>query len=197
MGLFDRKMKDPVAGTARVVDNDGLHNRPGQVMACPLDLVVEAEGVPAYQVHIKVHPKFGKWPEIDQILPVIIDRSDLTRVEIVWDQIPSLSDRLTKDRAIRLNVAEHSTTGGSAPLGTPADAARDFMRQAIADPAAFIETMRSQTRAPSSPDGVPGTPVATTPADPVDQLSKLADLRDRGVLTDSEFESQKRRILGT
>ncbi len=31
--------------------------------------------------------------------------------------------------------------------------------------------------------------------DPVEQLSKLADLRDRGVLTDAEFESQKAKIL--
>jgi ABC-type multidrug transport system fused ATPase/permease subunit len=30
---------------------------------------------------------------------------------------------------------------------------------------------------------------------PADQLSKLADLRDRGVLSDAEFEAQKSRIL--
>jgi hypothetical protein len=38
---------------------------------------------------------------------------------------------------------------------------------------------------------------ASQPAsDPVDQLAKLADLRDRGIVTDAEFEMQKRRILG-
>jgi Short C-terminal domain/Phospholipase_D-nuclease N-terminal len=30
---------------------------------------------------------------------------------------------------------------------------------------------------------------------PADQLTKLADLRDRGVLSDAEFEAQKSRIL--
>jgi hypothetical protein len=29
-----------------------------------------------------------------------------------------------------------------------------------------------------------------------DEIAKLADLRDRGVLSDTEFENQKRRILG-
>ncbi|HUZ28971.1 MAG TPA: SHOCT domain-containing protein [Solirubrobacteraceae bacterium] len=31
--------------------------------------------------------------------------------------------------------------------------------------------------------------------DVADQLTKLADLRDRGVLSDAEFETQKAKIL--
>jgi hypothetical protein len=34
------------------------------------------------------------------------------------------------------------------------------------------------------------------PIDIAEQLEKLADLRDRGVLTDAEFEDQKQRLLG-
>jgi len=30
----------------------------------------------------------------------------------------------------------------------------------------------------------------------VDALSKLADLRDRGALTDAEFQGQKQKLLG-
>ncbi len=30
-----------------------------------------------------------------------------------------------------------------------------------------------------------------------DQLTKLADLKDKGVLTDAEFESQKAKILSS
>jgi Short C-terminal domain/Phospholipase_D-nuclease N-terminal len=33
-------------------------------------------------------------------------------------------------------------------------------------------------------------------ASAADQLSKLADLRDRGVISDSDFEQQKAKILG-
>jgi uncharacterized membrane protein len=36
---------------------------------------------------------------------------------------------------------------------------------------------------------------AADPQSPADQLTKLADLHDRGVITDAEFESQKAKIL--
>ena len=53
--------------------------------------------------------------------------------------------------------------------------------------AAIQETM--STAFSQAPGGAPGTEVA-------DQLSKLADLRNRGVLTDAEFEVQKAKLLG-
>ena len=37
---------------------------------------------------------------------------------------------------------------------------------------------------------------AAGPQSSADQLAKLADLRDRGVITDAEFESEKAKILG-
>jgi hypothetical protein len=36
---------------------------------------------------------------------------------------------------------------------------------------------------------------AGTGADPTQQLAKLADLKQQGVITDAEFESQKAKIL--
>jgi len=41
-----------------------------------------------------------------------------------------------------------------------------------------------------------GTPMMAAP-DPLDQIKKLADLRDRGVLTDEEFATQKARLLNS
>ena len=37
--------------------------------------------------------------------------------------------------------------------------------------------------------------VAESPASTADQLAKLADLRDRGVITDAEFEREKAKVL--
>ena len=37
---------------------------------------------------------------------------------------------------------------------------------------------------------------ASAPVDLVDRVAKLADLRDRGALTEDEFQAQKKRILG-
>ena len=40
-----------------------------------------------------------------------------------------------------------------------------------------------------------GQATATAP-DVADELGKLADLRDRGVLTEAEFQQQKAKLLG-
>ncbi len=39
--------------------------------------------------------------------------------------------------------------------------------------------------------------VAADTASPADQLAKLAQLKDRGVLTDAEFEAQKAKVLAS
>jgi hypothetical protein len=39
--------------------------------------------------------------------------------------------------------------------------------------------------------------IAGSPASTADELEKLASLRDRGVISDAEFQVQKARILGT
>lgn len=200
MALFERKMQDPVPGTARVVDNDGLHSLPGQAVHCPLDLMVEAEGIPAYMVHIKVRPKTGKWPEINQVLPVVLDRGNPARVEIVWDQVQSLQDRVQMRTARRLDDARQAVASGSASDAPAGDGSpQDLMRQALANPAVFAEKMRAQGMASAGlPRGAQAAaaPAASAPVDLVDRVAKLADLRDRGALTEDEFQAQKKRILG-
>jgi putative oligomerization/nucleic acid binding protein len=61
------------------------------------------------------------------------------------------------------------------------------------------EQMREQLAAQQLPTGVsmglPGGLGQAPPSDPVDALAKLADLRDRGVLSEAEFQTQKTRIL--
>ena len=116
MALFDRKMHDAVPAVARVVDNDGLKSLPGKAVHCPLDLMVEAEGMSAYMVHVTVRPKTGKWPEINQLLPVILDRSNPSRVEILWDQVPSLQDKVQLRRAGRIDAAKQAVADGSAKV---------------------------------------------------------------------------------
>ncbi|MFE6756716.1 SHOCT domain-containing protein [Streptomyces sp. NPDC057684] len=50
--------------------------------------------------------------------------------------------------------------------------------------------------APAAPPAAPPTaPLVTDMTNKIEQLKQLGDLRDQGVLTDSEFEEQKRRLL--
>jgi hypothetical protein len=52
----------------------------------------------------------------------------------------------------------------------------------------------------AQPQYVQQAPVAPTPADAttqrIEQLKQLGELKAQGVLTEAEFEEQKRRILG-
>lgn len=43
----------------------------------------------------------------------------------------------------------------------------------------------------------PPQPVPAAAPDPIAQLKDLADLRDKGILTDAEFQAQKAKILGS
>jgi len=50
-----------------------------------------------------------------------------------------------------------------------------------------------QTQAPAPVAVAPAAP----PVDMVAQLQGLADLRDKGILTEAEFETQKAKVLAT
>ena len=60
---------------------------------------------------------------------------------------------------------------------------------------------QAREQQPSAPPAAPApAPAAPAPApdagaDVVGQLKQLADLKDRGALTDAEFQAQKARIL--
>lgn len=49
---------------------------------------------------------------------------------------------------------------------------------------------------PRKPAPVPAPSVVKTDSNRLEQLQKLADFKDQGVLTDEEFQAEKRRLLG-
>ncbi|MFF4399552.1 SHOCT domain-containing protein [Streptomyces sp. NPDC001480] len=49
---------------------------------------------------------------------------------------------------------------------------------------------------PAAPPPAVSQPVTDDMTDKIDQLKQLADLKAQGVLTEEEFEAQKRRVLG-
>lgn len=56
----------------------------------------------------------------------------------------------------------------------------------------------SQDAAPAAAAPAPPAPAApaSSTTDPLAQLKELGELKSQGILTDAEFEDQKRRILG-
>ncbi|MFG2896577.1 SHOCT domain-containing protein [Streptomyces zaomyceticus] len=62
--------------------------------------------------------------------------------------------------------------------------------------AAQQEPQQPQYAAPPPPPPAPAAPPASADmSSKIDQLKQLGELKDQGVLTESEFEEQKRRIL--
>lgn len=64
--------------------------------------------------------------------------------------------------------------------------------EVLKDMGPILSLVRQHGRGPRA--GQPAAPAG--PADVPDELTKLADLRDRGVLTEEEFQAEKGRLLG-
>lgn len=121
-------------------------------------------------------------------VPVLYDPKDHSRVQL--DRRPAA----TADAAIDAVTAARPDLAGAQVMGMPMT---DVIRQAIADPGGFREEM--MRRGAEMQQQALGAMRAAQPqqgADPIDRLERLAALKDRGLLTDEEFERQKRKILG-
>ena len=104
--------------------------------------------------------------------------------------------------ATTLYICAHLQRGDTVPIYvSPHNSKRvtvDLKQLAAAQDAALrsIGTRRHRSghTAVLEPEGAPAPAPTVVVAD---ELAKLADLRDRGVLTDVEFASQKAKLLGT
>jgi hypothetical protein len=63
--------------------------------------------------------------------------------------------------------------------------------------AAQEDQARSWQPMPSAEPPASPVPSATDMSDKIEQLKQLGDLKAQGVLTEAEFEEQKRRVLGS
>src|SRR6476620_5773402 len=97
MGLLDslfgvQRMSDPVRGSAQVVSCSANRGR-GVYQSCHLQLVVQAEGVPARAVEQQTLVHRSRWPFPGMTLPATVDRANPTHVRIEWDELPDARDR--------------------------------------------------------------------------------------------------------
>jgi Short C-terminal domain len=175
-------MKDPVDGTAQVV---GSSQPPDNATSsnCSLNLVVQAEGIPATSVELSCIAPTKKWPWPGTTLPVTIDRDDPTRVKVRWDDVPESGDVAQQQAdALAAQLNQGGQTAGPTDVGGIVAALQQAM------PGAQVNV-----------GGGAGTPDAPAGGgeDTVGQLERLAKLHDSGALSDQEFEQEKARILGS
>lgn len=81
--------RDFVYGTAQVHEVSAPPEE-GAVGRCELEVVVSAKGMETIPVRVRDHAvPVGKWPEIGQVLPVMVGVREPRHVRILWDEIPT------------------------------------------------------------------------------------------------------------
>ena len=212
MGLFGRKRKAVVRGTARVVSlNHVPHATHGSLRAT---LVVEAPGVPAFtHVYKKFGARVDKWPDPGDVLPVEVDPADPTDVEVLWDDLPTARESVAHQaEQLAAQLRQQQAQPGWAPSGgLPPDAEAAGLGDMVSQlqqmfPGAVVNvgTEPAPGPPPSSTEPAPGPPpsggvnvvASRSDADPVERLEKLVRLRDAGVVDQAQFEQLRAQILG-
>jgi hypothetical protein len=127
--------------------------------------------------------------------------------ETTWTTVTVNGRQLPADQAQAFagafeQLGSLASLGGSQVIdlrGVPGlrDEVLEAMRAHADDPAALQQRVMGalQRHGVQIPDPQ-NAPPAGAAGDPYERLEKLDQLRDRGVLTDAEFEEQKKKLLG-
>ena len=179
--------------------NDAAQQAASAHVNWKLTLRVTPDRETPFEAEVKEpYPEMSGGPSVGDVIGVLYDPNDHSRLVI---------DHSSEGIATTaLSHVGDRTQAAMAQVG--GESAHDMMKEAIDDPQAFREKMReraSQLNANAMASAgivapntwVAGVPQGVAPPDPADEIAKLADLRDRGALTDAEFEAQKKKILGT
>ena len=97
-GLLGGGMKDPVRGMAQVVSCSS-HRGHGIMQNCHMNLIVQADGVPATAVEMTQIVHNQKWPSPGMTLPVTVDRANPQKVKVEWDELQDSRDRARQSAA--------------------------------------------------------------------------------------------------
>jgi hypothetical protein len=83
--LFPTTIEDGVRGTAEVISATGYYGN-AIYQNCRMELVVEAEGIPATAVSLSALVHRLHWPQAGAVLPALIERANPQEVQILWDE---------------------------------------------------------------------------------------------------------------
>lgn len=169
----------------------GTNIAPGQAGSITthqqLTLRVEPDGEAPFETTVKqvFNDSYG-WhiPREGYSVTVIYDPTNHSKLVIDLEAMP-VAPGVDRDEA----VARHARVIGRSQ---DPDARRQQIEEMKAKAAAQVQGAAAMQEMMAK-----AVPQAATPGpDVADELTKLADLRDRGVLTDAEFEAQKAKLLG-
>jgi Short C-terminal domain len=152
-----------------------------------LKLRVEPEGETSFEAELG-QAFSGQVPFTGWQCKVVYDPADRSKIAVLEDSIapPGIThhqaERAATHRAGMLEAAQS---------GHIAEYVEEMKSKAMSGELSGATFVGGQMVSGSAPAPAPAQPSV------VDQLTKLADLRDRGVLTDAEFEAQKAKLLAS
>ncbi len=207
MGLF--KKDKGIRGTAQIV-GCSAHRGEGAWQSCRMQLVVQVEGREPYSAEANQIAPRKKWPQPGMTVPVKVDEKNPSKVKVDFDEMPTGKER-ARQMAEQHAAAMRGQPGMLGDAGAAGAAGGMGAMQAMPGQVNIVgdisqvspeqlARLEQMTGMDLDGDGtVGGAPTASGGAggdDRVTQLERLAQLRASGALSDSEFEQEKRRLLG-
>jgi hypothetical protein len=162
--MHNKHMSDPADGQLQLTACSGGVS--GALYSnCTMQGVVTAPGLPPTAVeHLCLAPT-KKWPQPGQLLPVRVDRADPTRLEVLWNSMPTnqeLGQQQAQQEAQRLAAqmsAGQNWAGQQPPPGMAPPAAYGMAQPGMAPPAAYGQAPGTS----AVPPGVLGDPARPAP----------------------------------
>ncbi len=193
-------IENGVRGTAQVVSCSGYRGR-GIWQACHLQLVVQADGIPATAVEVQTLAHNQRWPMPGMTLPVTIDPTNPQDVRIEWDEVQSSKDRsrMTAEALAATMRGEGGGISAQVPGGaTVVNLSGQDLSELSEEKKAKLRMLGIDPNALAAAQGAAAGTQAAGGAeqDRVARLERLAKLRQSGALTDAEFEAEKKKVLG-
>lgn len=181
---------------------DGFNQVESRTDHLNLTLSVQPDGGEPFQATIS--QAFSTFrPFKDWQCKVIYDPNDRSRIAVMEDTVtPPGMDHARAENAAQIR----SEAMAAAASGNIADFVQSMQARAMSgqlgggvamDPRLIQQAMAAAGANLAAMNGVPGAGSASSTGTPsvADELAKLADLRDRGVLSEAEFEVQKAKLL--
>ena len=183
-------LENGVPGQATIVEMGAL-DRGGTSFNLPMTLQVHVEGWTPYEVEGQWMVKAKDTVGLSGWIPVRVDPDERDKVAIDWE-------------GVRANYEQHVAArqqalaqGGPGGLGALGGANVTFQSQEIDlsdNPEAAAQVLQALGLSGANPSFGQQPPAPDN--DPIARLERLAALKASGVLTEEEFQQQKRRILG-
>lgn len=213
---FNVDIKDGLPGKA-VVQSASAPNRGSTHYNVEMWLDVYLEGREPYRVKHHCQVRATKHPFPGTTLPVVVARDNRERIDIQWDQVKTVDEIMAEGKPGQVDVSGSLDLGGLVQGGVTiqqeeshvvdvsgseaAEKIRQLLAQQGVDPGESGtvqltgEAAAAMSRQIQEILAGEGRAEAGAGDDPVTQIERLAKLRDQGVLSPSEFETAKRKLL--